>query len=113
MRLIDADELMRRFMYKQAEYYHASYIVGEINTAPTIYAEPEGCPFYIENKNDRGDDSMCRLFHSEVKYLAIETRQVGEWIDDNCSLCGQYVYHGDARNYCPNCGAKMETDNET
>lgn len=31
----------------------------------------------------------------------------GEWIDDNCSVCGQYVYHGDARNFCPRCGADM------
>lgn len=31
-------------------------------------------------------------------------------IDDNCSECGQYVYHGDANNYCPNCGAKMESE---
>ena len=76
-------------------------------------AQPEGCPFYVRNKHDRGDDSMCRLFHRETKYLAIETRQVGEWIDDKCSLCGQYVYHGDARNYCPRCGAyMMEGNNE-
>ena len=33
--------------------------------------------------------------------------KTGRWIDDNCSECGQYVYHGDARNYCPNCGALM------
>lgn len=35
-------------------------------------------------------------------------QKIGRWIDDNCSECGQYVYHGDARNYCPNCGAKMD-----
>ena len=23
------------------------------------------------------------------------------------------LHHGDARNFCPNCGAKMEADNET
>ena len=34
----------------------------------------------------------------------------GRWIDDVCSECGQYVYHGDANNYCPNCGAKMRDD---
>ena len=31
----------------------------------------------------------------------------GKWIDEHCSECGQYVYHGDVRNYCPNCGADM------
>ena len=29
------------------------------------------------------------------------------WIDECCSNCGTYVYHGDADNYCPHCGAKM------
>lgn len=37
-------------------------------------------------------------------------QRTGKWIDDNCSECGCYVHHGDARNYCPNCGAKMEGD---
>ena len=36
----------------------------------------------------------------------------GRWIDDNCSECGQYVYHGDVRNFCPNCGAKMLKEDE-
>ena len=36
-----------------------------------------------------------------------QERRIGRWIDDNCSECGQYVYHGDARNFCPNCGAMM------
>ena len=41
-----------------------------------------------------------------------------EWIEQipggqpKCSECGQYVYHGDANNYCPNCGAKMESENK-
>lgn len=34
----------------------------------------------------------------------------GRWIDETCSECGQYVYRGDANNYCPNCGAKMDGD---
>ena len=37
--------------------------------------------------------------------------KTGRWIDDNCSECGQYVYHGDANNYCPNCGAYMKGEN--
>ena len=39
-------------------------------------------------------------------------RKKGEWIDDNCSECGFYVHHGDMRNYCPNCGAKMNGGNQ-
>lgn len=38
-------------------------------------------------------------------------QKTGQWIDDNCSECGQYVYHGDANNYCPNCGAYMKGKN--
>ena len=32
----------------------------------------------------------------------------GKWIEEHCSECGQYVYHGDALNYCPKCGARMD-----
>lgn len=35
----------------------------------------------------------------------------GWWTDDECcSECGQYVYQGDMRNYCPCCGAKMDLE---
>ena len=36
----------------------------------------------------------------------------GKWFDECCSVCGQYVYSGDARNFCPHCGAKMDGGNE-
>ena len=39
-------------------------------------------------------------------------RKTGRWIDDNCSECGQYVYHGDVRNFCPNCGADMRGEQD-
>ena len=39
-------------------------------------------------------------------------RKTGRWIDDHCSECGQYVFRGDARNFCPNCGAKMLKEGE-
>ena len=109
--LISRQAAIDAFMTMTSDGDKADWCKWVLKQLPS--AQLEGCPFYVRNKHDRGDDSLCRLFHSEIKYLAIETRQVGEWINDNCSVCGQYVYHGDARNYCPNCGAKMEVDHET
>lgn len=43
-----------------------------------------------------------------VNHVVPSAQRTGKWIDDNCSECGCYVHHGDARNYCPNCGARME-----
>lgn len=40
---------------------------------------------------------------------AIEKQErTGSWVDEHCSECGCYVYHGDIRNFCPNCETKME-----
>ena len=36
----------------------------------------------------------------------------GKWIDEHCSKCGKYVHIGDADNYCPHCGAKMDLGSE-
>lgn len=36
----------------------------------------------------------------------------GRWIDEHCSECGAYVFHGDVANYCPHCGAKMDGDDD-
>ena len=41
------------------------------------------------------------------KLPSVTPQRTGKWIDDNCSECGFYVHHGDMRNYCPKCGAKM------
>lgn len=47
--------------------------------------------------------------------------KIGHWNDDYCSCCGERSYPYDMSgygcyyyaNYCPNCGAKMESeDNE-
>ena len=87
MRLIDADALK---IVAQGKNHHRKYIWADITDAPTIEAEPKG---------------------KDTNVPTVETEPVrrGKWIDENCSECGQYVYHGDARRYCPNCGAKMET----
>lgn len=74
MRLIDADALMRRFMYKRAEYYHASYIVGEINTAPTIDAVPvvrcKDCRYSDDYYND--GCCYCKYSEHEMRYIGTD-----------------------------------------
>jgi hypothetical protein len=37
-------------------------------------------------------------------------------VEEKCSLCGRYVYRYDTElqdNYCPNCGARMESEGST
>lgn len=52
-------------------------------------------------------------FHTKHgKDVEFVKRKTGKWIDDNCSECGFYVYHGDMRNFCPKCGAKMNGGNQ-
>ena len=49
-----------------------------------------------------------------VKALPSADRPKGKWCtnrfryDCTCSNCGCSVYHKDALNFCPNCGAKMK-----
>lgn len=72
---------------------------------------------FIPNTAFRGAEYIYQYDEDEDEELkrvpSVQTVQkTGRWIDDNCSECGQYVYHGDANNYCPNCGAKMESENK-
>ena len=69
---------------------------------------------YAIGENPQLKETVHAIFDTAptIDAVPVETRQVGQWIDDNCSVCGQYVYRGDARNYCPNCGAKMDEEGE-
>ena len=67
----------------------------------------QSIPYIKEHPN------MGELMKEWIEEIPGGQPKTGRWIDDNCSECGQYVYHGDANNYCPNCGAKMESENKT
>ena len=102
MRLIDADELTKRFESKSDELMEqkepvmsgtvlgATYMISE---APTVYVEPE---VYGE----------WELFD--------ECSNAGVY----CSVCHKAVFKESAwyknvhikSNYCPNCGAKMDKE---
>lgn len=71
MRLGDLDALMHHFMDKPPEYYHTSYIVGEINIAPTVDAVPvvrcEDCWHGVILYSDNDPiDGYCRLHNIAV-----------------------------------------------
>ena len=74
---------------------------------------------------------LCELVDIMCAIPAADVAQVvhGRWIllgknehdyetsvEEKCSLCGRYVYRYDTElqdNYCPNCGAKMDKEDET
>lgn len=65
---------------------------------------------------------MPYLKAAEMLYAASETKQAadvapvrhgrwirdGDWCNPRCSECGSYTDFYVAREYCPNCGAKMD-----
>lgn len=69
-------------------------------------------------------EEYCTGLMNRIRELKAQLPKRGEWIDskermrpDMCSVCG-CVYEADrfmdkiAWNYCPNCGAKMEVQDE-
>lgn len=96
MRLIDADALKEQIPETREDIFEncrrctlldASEVLGIIDEAPTIEAEP--------------------IRHGQWELSPFD----GNW---TCSKCGNkiriYPYHNDMKNmnYCPNCGAKMD-----
>lgn len=99
MRLIDVDALMYRFMDKPPDYYHTSYIVGEINAAPTVDVVPVKHGAWEEETVSSIEENAC----------------IQDWQSARCSVCKRYlttpyIYYFSHYNYCPNCGAKMNAE---
>lgn len=77
--------------------------------------------------NAKGDSGITRSEYKlidsvlfEFPTIEAETVRHGKWIDKSggiegawnyCSVCGERAI--ELYDYCPNCGAKMEDDNET
>lgn len=87
--LISRAAAMEAFMGKPPEYYHTSYIVGELNCVPAVDAVPvvHGRPIWINPLDP--DAKICMWKCSSL-----------------CSVCGDYV--AESWKYCPNCGALMD-----
>ena len=84
MRLIDADALKEKRIFDH-ENWQMVITVDEIDDAPTIDAEPV--------RHGKWEKAKA-AFHKK------------------CSYCKSVLHMPRERNYCPNCGAKMDAEVE-
>ena len=54
------------------------------------------------------ENDFLEWLNADAQDMPNEEQRTGRWINDHCSECGQYVWYGDMRKYCPQCGARME-----
>ena len=88
--LISRAAAMRAFAVKPGEYYHTSYIVGELNCLPAVDAAP------VVRSCWKQTDAYPHWLYCLKCYKRIVPN--AEWIED----------YNVPTNYCPNCGAKMD-----
>jgi hypothetical protein len=106
MRLIDGDSLKHQIIETyEYEFPTASGAFDEfvtkiipniINNAPTVDA--------------------VEVVHGRWILLGKNEHDYETSVEEKCSLCGRYVYRYDTElqdNYCPNCGCKMDKEDET
>lgn len=117
MRLIDADRLKRQV--EGRSWRAKGKMVELIDNSPTIRVGENTCKY-------RTPDGVCKLYTNDkfTSYCVdgpctdeepIEAPDVkhGRWIDMDdhvmCSCCGATHYGAD-KNYCPNCGSRMDEE---
>lgn len=110
MRLIDADELLKRMQ----DYYG---IVADMEKimVETIFVDGEGGEFVIQTAKTTLEEIEDFFKNTPT----IDPVKHGKWIDkavsikgvptEACSECGEWSY-GDEKPFCPNCGASMDMD---
>ena len=86
--LISRAAAIKAFTGKPPEYYHTSYIVGELNCVPAVDAVPVVHARWTTERTWKHD---------------------GEWY---CSACEYEPVVFMDSSYCPNCGAKMDSEQE-
>lgn len=93
MRLIDGNSLCEMFVKNQPEWWHHSAVWAVICAAHTIEAEPVKHGRWIEKQQ-------------AISYCEDDVDVFYKCSVCGCQCCGESPY-------CPNCGAKMEVQNET
>jgi len=101
MRLIDADRLQELFNVT------SSALLSDVALSKDIEHVVRACLMVSE-------------MISDAPTVKAEPVKPGQWTINRrgnieCSLCGNEPYHDNKRNmnYCPNCGAKMDAEEET
>jgi hypothetical protein len=101
-RLIDADDFLKRLNERPVDYidpgcdfyYFEETVESVLNETPTVDAVPvvhgRWIPTYHTYYNRAGEYQIADEWH--------------------CSNCG--IYSKDEWNYCPNCGARMDLEEE-
>lgn len=103
-RLIDANAAVKVLRGKCVAKYPNTFLMGllasasEIEQIPTVDA--------VEVVHGRWIVDAVEVDHPFLEFESV-------WRDvHQCSICKEYFDVSDARNYCPNCGAKMDGGNE-
>lgn len=94
MRLIDADTLKAEFTGNFHETWHYTGVRAVVDVAPTIDAVPVVHGKWIE-----------KLIPTGVSAFGVDKMTCEE---EECSVCHELYWVGEKKNYCPNCGAKMD-----
>lgn len=95
--LISRKTAIEAFTGKPPEYYHTSYIVGELNCLPSVDAAPVVHARWIETK----------IPANTTGHGGVGQDKKNGWLCSNCR-CAFDAKLLWCQNYCPNCGAKMD-----
>ena len=95
-RYIDADDLRDNVLNDNTyDNDTVNYYLGWIDDAPTADVVP--------------------VARGEWILVGTNEHDYETSVEEKCSLCGRYVYRYDTQpqdNFCPNCGAKMDKEDE-